>query len=264
MCRGPSMNPRGHRERRDARPRAALVLALAFTGIAFGACTPLDDAMATIFGRSMRDQRSFDPYENTLMPPEGSVPLSAGNYAAGHFDVNVGQPEGATDVPPPFTEMDMQQRPEVVDSLTNPVPPTPESLARGEQIYERVCIVCHGPDGNGANAYIVSVHPALLAQNLQNELAKSRSDGYIYGMIRVGRAVMPAYGHQIGHYDRWHVVNYVRQLQGLIPEPGEEQEPGEGQAEPPDEAQAEPPDTLQAERPGEAQAEPPDANGTGG
>ena len=256
MCRRPWRNPHERRERPGAvlarlgrlrRPgaglRTTLVLALALLGIASGACTPMDDAMAAIFGRSMRDQRSFDPYENTLMPPEGSVPLSAGNYAAGHFDVNVGQPEGATDVPPPFTQEDMTQRPEVVDSLTNPVPVTPESLARGEQIYKRVCIVCHGPDGNGANAYIVSVHPALLAQNLRSELSIGRSDGYIYGMIRVGRAVMPGYGHQIGHYDRWHVVNYVRQLQGQLPEPGEEQEPGESPSGP--------------------QAEAPDANGAG-
>ena len=240
MCRRPSMYPRGHRERTAVTPGAALVLALALLPVASGACTPLDDAMAAIFGRSMRDQRSFDPYENTLMPPEGSVPLSAGNYAAGHFDVNVGQPEGATDVPPPFTQLDMTQRPEVVDSLTNPVPPTHESLARGEQIYERVCIVCHGPDGNGANAYIVSVHPALVAQNLRNEISLERSDGYIYGIIRVGRTLMPPYGHQIGHYDRWHVVNYVRQLQGLLPEAGRE-EPGES--------------------PGEARSEPPEANG---
>ena len=207
-------------------PRPLALAALVLAMITSGACTPLDDAMATIFGRSMRDQRSFDPYENTLMPPEGSVPLSAGNYAAGHFDVNVGQPEGATDVPPPFTQMEMTQRPEIVDSLTNPVPATPESLARGKQIYERVCIVCHGPDGNGANAYIVSLHPALVAQNLRNELSIGRSDGYIYGIIRVGRTLMPGYGHQIGHYDRWHVVNYVRELQGLLEEPGEEPEPG--------------------------------------
>lgn len=239
MCSRPS----GRSRRQGATPRATLVMALALLGVMSGACTPMDDAMAAIFGRSMRDQRSFDPYENTLMPPEGSVPLSAGNYAAGHFDVNVGQPEGATDVPPPFTQLDITQRPEVVDSLTNPVPPTPESLARGEQIYKRVCIVCHGPDGNGANAYIVSVHPALLAQNLRNELSTGRSDGYIYGMIRVGRGVMPSYGHQIGHYDRWHVVNYVRQLQGQLPEPGQEQEPGESASEP--------------------QTEPADANGAG-
>ena len=32
-------------------------------------------------------------------------------------------------------------------------------------------------------------------------------------MIRLGRGLMPPYGHQISHFDRWHVVNYVRQLQ---------------------------------------------------
>jgi prenyltransferase beta subunit len=32
-------------------------------------------------------------------------------------------------------------------------------------------------------------------------------------MIRVGRGLMPSYGARITHFDRWHVVNYVRQLQ---------------------------------------------------
>ncbi len=195
--------------------RRGPALAVALVALLPGGCTPFDDAMATIFGRNMRDQRSFDPYENPVLPPEGSVPMAAGNYAANPFDVNVGQPEGSADLPPPFTQMEMTQRPEVVDSLTNPVPPTPESLARGEELYERVCIVCHGPDGNGANAYLLPVHPALQTQNLASETTIARSDGYIYGMIRVGRLLMPAYGHQIGHYDRWHIVNYVRQLQGL-------------------------------------------------
>ncbi len=195
--------------------RRLMALAAVVVGLGSGACTPLDDAMAAIFGRSMRDQPSFDPYEMTMLPPEGTVPLSAGNYPAGHFDVNVGQAEGSADVPPPFTQLDMTQRPEVVDSLTNPVPPTPESLARGEQLYERVCIVCHGPDGAGTTGYIFELHPAMAAYPLGGEAALARSDGYIYGMIRVGRSLMPGYGHQIGHYDRWHVVNYVRQLQGL-------------------------------------------------
>ena len=39
------------------------------------------------------------------------------------------------------------------------------------------------------------------------------SDQYIYAMIRVGRGLMPEYGSRITHFDRWHVVNYVRQLQ---------------------------------------------------
>ena len=196
--------------------RGRWLMAVAVVGAASGACVPLDDFMGDVFGRSMRDQRSFDPYENTLLPPEGSVPFSAGNYAAGPHQVNVGQPEGSTDVPPPFTQLDMASRPEVVDSLTSPVAPTPESLARGKQVYERVCIVCHGPDGAGTTGYIFEVFPAMAAYPLGGETAMGRSDGYIYGMIRVGRSLMPAYGHQIGHYDRWHVVNYVRQLQGLL------------------------------------------------
>ena len=192
----------------------AALLAVAALGL--GACTPMDDAMAGAFGRSMRDQPSFDPYENTLLPPEGSVPLSAGNYAASPGEVNIGQPEGADDVPPPFTQLDMTNRPEVVDRLINPVPPTPESLERGRELYQRVCVVCHGPDGAGTTGYVFEVHPLMQAYPLRAPRAVELTDGYMYGLIRVGRGNMPAYGHQIGHYDRWHVVNYVRELQGVL------------------------------------------------
>ncbi len=53
----------------------------------------------------------------------------------------------------------------------------------------------------------------MLSQSLLVEPVLSRTDGYRYGMIRVGRGLMPSYGHQITHFDRWHVVNYVRSLQ---------------------------------------------------
>jgi len=237
MCRGAPRQP-GPTARRRLSPRVVngllrlrMLTVTAVAAAAMGACVPLDDIMGDVFGRSMRDQRSFDPYENTLLPPEGSVPFAAGNYAAGPYQVNVGQPEGSVDVPPPFTQDDMADRPEVVDTLTNPVAPTSESLARGEELYERVCIVCHGPDGAGTTGYIFEVHPAMAAHPLGGETAMGRTDGYIYGMIRVGRVMMPAYGHQIGHYDRWHLVNYVRQLQGLLEvEASGEVEEGDGGA----------------------------------
>ena len=220
MCRGLWAAGAGRGDPRDSagrsRLRGFLLVAAVLVGAASGACVPLDDFMGDVFGRSMRDQRSFDPYEHTLLPPEGSVPFSAGNYAAGAYEVNLGQPEGSLSVPPPFTQGDMADRPEVVDTLTNPVAPTPASLARGEELYERLCVVCHGPDGSGRTGYIIEVFPAMAAYPLGSDAALAHSDGYIYGMIRVGRNLMPSYGHQIGHYDRWHVVNYVRQLQGLL------------------------------------------------
>ncbi len=208
---GDSMPSRGSG---DCRRRVAVAAGLIAVSALAGACTPLDDAMAGIFKRSMRDQDSFDPYENTLLPPEGSVPMSAGNFAASPYDVNLGQPEGAADVPPPFTQLDMTNRPEIVDRLANPIPSSPESLARGREVYQRVCVVCHGPDGAGTTGYIYEVHPLMAAYPLRAPRAVALTDGYMYGLIRVGRGNMPAYGHQIGHYDRWHVVNYVRNLQG--------------------------------------------------
>jgi len=45
-------------------------------------------------------------------------------------------------------------------------------------------------------------------------LTKGRTDGYIFGMIRNGRGLMPPY-NRIEEMDRWDVVNYVRALQGI-------------------------------------------------
>jgi mono/diheme cytochrome c family protein len=190
-----------------------LVTALALTTLA--GCKPLDDFMAGWAGRSMRDQRSFDPYEHTLPPPENSVAFAAGNFPAADGVVNIGQPEGIA--LPSFTQVDLGVPgvgTPVIQGLVNPTDPTdPASLARGEELYMRFCVVCHGPDGVGANAYIAARHLLLPAYNLSGELVAGYSDQYIYAMIRVGRGIMPEYGSRITHFDRWHVVNYVRQLQ---------------------------------------------------
>ena len=50
--------------------------------------------------------------------------------------------------------------------------------------------------------------------NLTMDITKARTDGYIFGMIRNGRGLMPPY-NRIEEMDRWDVVNYVRALQGV-------------------------------------------------
>jgi mono/diheme cytochrome c family protein len=103
------------------------------------------------------------------------------------------------------------------------VPATEESLARGELMYDRYCAVCHGVTGVSAEAPIVEKHGLMLAYDLATGPAIDFPDGYIYGMIRVGRGQMPGYGDRVTHFDRWHIVNYVRTLQGAPAE-----EAGEG------------------------------------
>ena len=195
--------------------RKAYVLLCAAALLTTGGCKPLDDTMVFVFGRSMRDQRSFDPYENTRPAPENSVAFSAGNYPAAPGVVNIGQPLGV-DIPP-FTQNDLGVPGvggPVIQGLVNPMSPSdPASLERGEELYSRFCVVCHGPDGVGANAYIAAFHPVLPAYNLSGPIVAAYSDQYIYAMIRVGRGLMPEYGSRISHFDRWNVINYVRQLQ---------------------------------------------------
>ena len=191
------------------RSSARLVAVLALL-LASGACTPLDNVLAGIFGRHMRDSRSFDPYENTIAPPEHSVPFASGNITPAPGRLNTGQPERGV-MPPPFAATDLFS-PEV-QNMPNPVPADSASLARGEVLFNRVCAVCHGLRGVGTEAYIVEKFGMLAAYNVSGPNAAGYTDGFLYGKIRVGGPIMPPYGHQISHFDRWNIVNYLRVLQ---------------------------------------------------
>lgn len=177
----------------------------------------MDDLLVAIFGRSMRDQPSFDPYENPQLPPAGSVPFASGNFPAGPDQVNLGQPEGVAQ-PEPFTQGELVQQIPRIINMVNPVPSTPASLERGQELYVRACVPCHGTGGLGDGPV---TQAGMLPMSLLTDQAIGLADGYLYGMIRVGRGLMPAYGHQITHFDRWHLVNYVRSLQGVAGGPAD-------------------------------------------
>lgn len=204
----------------SSRMMRPIVAGLALAVLA--GCKPLDDTMVMIFGRSMRDQPSFDPYENTRGVPEGSIAFSSGNYPAEPGQVNIGQPEGV--YVPRLTQADLGT-PGVgsvtAQAMVNPIDPADaEWQERGEEIYLRFCVVCHGPNGVGTQAYIADKHPVLAAYNLSSAQVAGYSDQYIYTMVRVGRGLMPEYGSRITEFDRWAVVNYVRELQrqaGTLP-----------------------------------------------
>lgn len=176
--------------------------------------------MVAIFGRSMREQPSISSYEDPRLPPEGSVPFASGNFPAAPWVVNLGQPEGAP-VPPPVTAIEVAQallNPDdfpQINGLENPVEATPESLARGEEVFNRACSPCHSTTGAGDGPVTQAPGGAAFTRPLLTPEARGLTDGYIYSIVRVGRGIMPPYGHQITHFDRWHVVNYVRRLQGL-------------------------------------------------
>lgn len=116
----------------------------------------------------------------------------------------------------PAFEVSYSNSMQTIDSmsaLVNPTPPDSASLANGRKYFVINCAVCHGMAGKGdGTAVKYGVFPFPLVSGP----ALSRTDGYIFGMIRNGRGNMPSY-NRIEEKDRWDVVNYVRGLQGKLP-----------------------------------------------
>jgi mono/diheme cytochrome c family protein len=146
-----------------------------------------------------KDQPKIEPWESVSdsVPPRGnpqnSVPVQ-GTLAPGFL-------------------VSRQPLPATIDSmstLANPVPADARSLDNGRKLYQINCAVCHGANGSGAGP---AVRYGMAGIGLVNDRVRGLSDGYIWGMIRNGRGLMPSY-NRVEELERWDVVNYVRGLQG--------------------------------------------------
>jgi mono/diheme cytochrome c family protein len=174
--------------RRLAARAGRLALALPLAGLT--ACEWFTD---------FKQQPKIDPWETAAdsVPPRGapqySVPITGAAV--------------------PGFAVSYQALPGTVDSMSalpNPTPVSDSSLANGRRHYQVNCATCHGDNGSGNGPATKYGMPAI---SLLTDITKKRTDGYIYGMIRNGRGLMPNY-NRIEETDRWDVVNYVRGLQG--------------------------------------------------
>jgi mono/diheme cytochrome c family protein len=188
--------------------RTAALLSLLALSVA--GCTALDNALAAVpFLAFMRSSPSFDPYEAPRPAPAGAV----------SFQSPVGE------VLPPITSVPLGPEMRATEAGlrafaagpygTNPFR-TDELMALGQDRYERHCTVCHGSQGLADGPVVArqgeDKYPPI-ARNLTLPPAVALPDGYLYGIIRAGRGLMPAYGSRTTHRERWAIVEYVRQLQ---------------------------------------------------
>jgi mono/diheme cytochrome c family protein len=141
---------------------------------------------------------TWEPVKDSLTPSRGnpmySVPTTGMTVAA--FQVSHGQ------------------FPATIDSMAgipNPTPMSDASLLNGRKYFQINCAVCHGDAGMGDGPATKLGMPGI---SLVTDITKGRTDGYIFGMIRNGRGLMPTY-NRIEDPDRWDVVNYLRGLQGM-------------------------------------------------
>ena len=100
-------------------------------------------------------------------------------------------------------------------NMANPVPATPENIAKGKALFEGkgTCFNCHGKtgEGNGPAGAILNPSP----RNFTNcKFHKKRKDGELFWVVKNGSpgTGMPALvkGNVLTEEEAWHVLLYVR------------------------------------------------------
>ena len=160
------------------------------------ACEPVGKVFT-----DFKQQPKLDPWETASdtiamrANPQGSVPIygsDAPGFAFGRAQT--------------IATVDSMSR------LTNPVAADAASLQRGGQEYQINCAVCHGPAGMGDGPVTKFGFPPMPIGAGSNA-ATRLSDGYLFGIIRNGRGLMPPY-NRIEERERWDLINYLRAVQG--------------------------------------------------
>lgn len=97
----------------------------------------------------------------------------------------------------------------------NPLPRTKAVLEQGQAIFNRICITCHGPRGEGDGSIqgpdLFPAPPSLHTQKYQEY-----DDARIWHTITKGWSKMPSYANVLDRDERWAVVHYVRALQNAM------------------------------------------------
>ena len=116
-------------------------------------------------------------------------------------------------VPYYYADTEEERTRATAELVDNPFPITKEGIARGKELYDIFCAICHGAGaaGNGG-IYESGVYPAAPA-NLVNEEFTAASNGRFYHAIMYGKNVMGAYADKMSYEERWQVIHYIRTLQ---------------------------------------------------
>lgn len=118
-------------------------------------------------------------------------------------------------VPVPGTTVYVKDM-EAATKMNNPVPVSAKSVDTGGRLFAIYCALCHGESGAGdglvGEKLILKPYNLTSSNDQHTWDPKEYPDGYIFGMMSLGGAVMPNYANDLSVTERWHVVNYIRKV----------------------------------------------------
>ncbi|MFC4634004.1 c-type cytochrome [Dokdonia ponticola] len=99
-------------------------------------------------------------------------------------------------------------------NLKNKVPFTEETEAKGKELYEIYCGICHGKKGDG-NGYLVE-REKILGVPAYNDAGRAITEGSIYHVMYYGINSMGSYASQMTEEELWMVDHYVLTLKDKL------------------------------------------------
>lgn len=83
-------------------------------------------------------------------------------------------------------------------------------LARGQNLYERYCVTCHGRNGRGQGPAAAVLNPK--PTNFHSKEAQKFSADYMFKIISKGKKErgMPAWEGRLTKHERWAIVSYIQ------------------------------------------------------
>ncbi|RME60572.1 MAG: hypothetical protein D6780_03160 [Candidatus Dadabacteria bacterium] len=121
------------------------------------------------------------------------------------------EPEGS--IPLGFNRRDYGGK-QAALKLENPSKGDEFSVERGKRLWRINCSPCHGvykEDGTIERLIPMAKMPGPDLR--QGERYLNLPDGFFFGTIYYGGAIMPRYGYKLSEQEIWDIVNYIRSEQ---------------------------------------------------
>lgn len=188
-------------------------------GLGLLSCQASGDNPGTEYSQNMYHSVPYEPLSQITQEDKGSWLSSREDGKGEFFNSNPNNPHGMTMREPAANTVPRNSfghLPYRLDSadletaatLENPIEPTDQVIAEGQQLYLQYCSTCHGAKGAGdgkAGAVLGGV------ANLTGGAYIDLPQGHIFHVITHGKGRMQPHASQISIDRRWKIVHYVKQ-----------------------------------------------------
>jgi mono/diheme cytochrome c family protein len=98
----------------------------------------------------------------------------------------------------------------------NPARFTDISVARGKDLFQTQCAMCHGEKGKGKGTLATEMN--IAPPDFTNpEILTKRTDGELFAIIGKGSTPMPGESKRLTARQTWDLVNFLRAVEGKTP-----------------------------------------------